>query len=155
MAPPQWQARFVDFLLVLCQCNGKAVRPNQWRVCRLLLQQAPQLLFTLRVRSNGHGEPEVRPRRVPEPDARTAAAFRPVCCIAHAAVLPSPKFTMLPAAPSHGPRRVLRSGLCAFWGVAAGAHLGRPDVLPRVQGRAVARAVALARDYDRGERRLL
>ena len=32
------EARFVEFLLVLCQCSGKAVRPNQWRVCKLLLQ---------------------------------------------------------------------------------------------------------------------
>lgn len=24
--------------MVLCQCHGKAVRHNQWRVCRLFLQ---------------------------------------------------------------------------------------------------------------------
>ena len=45
------EARFVEFLIVLCQCNGKAVRPNQWRVCKLLLQEAPELLFRLQLRS--------------------------------------------------------------------------------------------------------
>jgi len=43
-------ARFVDFLIVLCQCKGKAVRTNQWRVCRLLLVEAPELLLRLSLR---------------------------------------------------------------------------------------------------------
>lgn len=40
-------ARFVNFLIVLCQCNGKSVRPNQWRVCRLVCQDSPELLLKL------------------------------------------------------------------------------------------------------------
>ena len=32
------QGRFVKFLNVLCQCNGKAVRTNQWRVCNMLVK---------------------------------------------------------------------------------------------------------------------
>ena len=44
------QVRFVDFLAVLCVCNGKAVRPNQDRICQLLVCGAPELLakFTLK-----------------------------------------------------------------------------------------------------------
>ena len=40
-------ARFVNFLIVLCQCSGKSVRPNQWRVCRLLCEGSPELLLKL------------------------------------------------------------------------------------------------------------
>jgi hypothetical protein len=47
------QARFIDFLQVLTQCNGKAVRPNQWRICRLLLQEAPELLVRLTLDRSG------------------------------------------------------------------------------------------------------
>lgn len=43
---------FLEFLIVLCQCDGKAVRPNQWRVCRLLVQEAPELLFRLCLRGS-------------------------------------------------------------------------------------------------------
>ena len=43
-------ARFVNFLIVLCQCGGKAVRPNQWRVCRLLCERSPELLLNLSLR---------------------------------------------------------------------------------------------------------
>ena len=53
------EAKFIKFLHVLCQCNGKAVRPNQWRVCNLLLQEAPELLFKLSLRTKGNGEREV------------------------------------------------------------------------------------------------
>ena len=44
------QGRFVKFLNVLCQCNGKAVRTNQWRVCNMLVKEAPELLIRLRLR---------------------------------------------------------------------------------------------------------
>ena len=53
------EARYIDFLLVLCQCLGKAVRPNQWLVCQLLVQKAPELLFRLNLRTNGSGAAEV------------------------------------------------------------------------------------------------
>ena len=51
-------ARFLEFLSVLCVCQGKAVRPNQWRVCRLLVSDAPELLLRLSV------DESVTPRRV-------------------------------------------------------------------------------------------
>ena len=41
------QENFVNFLIVLCQSRGKGVRTNQWRVCRLLVQEAPELLLHL------------------------------------------------------------------------------------------------------------
>ena len=36
---------------MLCQCAGKSVRPNQWRVCRLLCEQSPELLLKLSLRN--------------------------------------------------------------------------------------------------------
>jgi hypothetical protein len=54
------EARFVEFLIVLCSCNGRAVRPNQWRVCKLLMQDHPELLFRLHLRGGSNGStPEV------------------------------------------------------------------------------------------------
>lgn len=41
------EAKFLSFLTVLCQCRGVAIRRNQWRVARLLLQGAPELLPSL------------------------------------------------------------------------------------------------------------
>lgn len=40
---------FINFLIVLCQSRGKGVRTNQWRVCRLLVQEAPELLLHLKL----------------------------------------------------------------------------------------------------------
>ena len=31
------KARYIEYLMVLCECEGKAVRPNQWRIANLLL----------------------------------------------------------------------------------------------------------------------
>ncbi|KAL3918330.1 MAG: hypothetical protein SGPRY_006054 [Prymnesium sp.] len=39
--------QYVDFLIVLCKCNGKAVRPNQNRVAKFLVGEAPELLLKL------------------------------------------------------------------------------------------------------------
>ena len=56
---------FVEFLMVLCECQGKAVRHNQWRVCRLLMQAAPELLLQLRLTPTGEiaisGDPRFFP----------------------------------------------------------------------------------------------
>ncbi|KAL1529829.1 hypothetical protein AB1Y20_000761 [Prymnesium parvum] len=41
--------QYVDFLNVLCKCNGRAVRTNQTRVAKALVGQAPELLLKLRV----------------------------------------------------------------------------------------------------------
>lgn len=41
--------QYVDFLIVLCDCNGRSVRSNQTRVARRLLQQAPELLVQIRL----------------------------------------------------------------------------------------------------------
>ena len=43
------QARYIEFLIVLCQCNGLAIRVNQWRICQLLLSEASELLPSLSV----------------------------------------------------------------------------------------------------------
>ena len=40
-------ARYVDFLICLCHASGKAVRHNQWRICRMLIDEAPELLLKL------------------------------------------------------------------------------------------------------------
>lgn len=45
-------ARYVRFLEVLCACRGKAVRVNQWRVARMLLEEAPELLLTLELHAD-------------------------------------------------------------------------------------------------------
>lgn len=47
------QARFVEFLRVLCTNNGKAVRRNQWRVCRFFLQEAAELHIKMRLHEDG------------------------------------------------------------------------------------------------------
>ncbi len=66
------ESYFIEFLMVLCECHGKAVRHNQWRVCRLFLQEAPELLFKLRLKPNGEvwisGDPRFFPafREAPE-----------------------------------------------------------------------------------------
>ena len=54
-------SRYVKFLEVLCACRGKAVRVNQWRVSRMLLEEAPELLLTIRLEADhilisGHGD---------------------------------------------------------------------------------------------------
>lgn len=41
--------RFVSFLIRVCQCHSKAVRTNQWRICRMLVQGAPELLIHLKL----------------------------------------------------------------------------------------------------------
>jgi hypothetical protein len=56
--------RYVDFLRSLTQCNDKAVRPNQWRICRLFLQEAPELLLTLSLKGSSvfvSGDPRYFP----------------------------------------------------------------------------------------------
>ena len=47
------QARFVEFLRVLCTNDGKAVRNNQWRVCRMFISEAPELHVRLHLRDAG------------------------------------------------------------------------------------------------------
>ena len=55
--------RYVRFLEVLCTCRGKAVRPNQWRVAKMLLEDASDLLLKLELRPAAnptlHGDNEV------------------------------------------------------------------------------------------------
>ena len=41
--------RYIRFLETLCSSHGKAVRPNQWRIARMLLEEAPDLLLHLRL----------------------------------------------------------------------------------------------------------
>ena len=41
--------QFIEFLSVICHCNGKAVRRNQDLVCKALLQESPELLPKLRL----------------------------------------------------------------------------------------------------------
>ena len=43
------EARYVQFLVSLCVCHGKAVRPNQWLISQLFLEGAPELLLKLRL----------------------------------------------------------------------------------------------------------
>lgn len=38
------KGRYIDFLMVLCECNSKAVRPNQWRIAELLFTPVRELL---------------------------------------------------------------------------------------------------------------
>ena len=68
------EARFLEFLIVLCQSNGKAVRPNQWRVCRMLLQKHPELFFRLKLECGGGGTRDV----LISADGRYFPAFRKV-----------------------------------------------------------------------------
>ena len=42
--------QYVDFLSVLCECNGRSVRTNQSRVAQHLLVDAPELLLSLRLK---------------------------------------------------------------------------------------------------------
>ena len=45
-APGQGRkARYIDFLKILCECNCKAVRPNQWRIANLLFTEVNQRLL--------------------------------------------------------------------------------------------------------------
>jgi hypothetical protein len=44
-APGGRKARYLAFLLVLCRVGKLTVRTNQWRVCRMLIQEAPELLL--------------------------------------------------------------------------------------------------------------
>jgi hypothetical protein len=38
------EAKFLSFLIALCECRGVAIPRNQWRVATALLEQAPELL---------------------------------------------------------------------------------------------------------------
>lgn len=49
--PPFVSIRYVDFLVTLCRANGKAVRPNQWKVCELLVKRKPHLLVQLELKT--------------------------------------------------------------------------------------------------------
>ena len=76
-------ARFVDFLIVLCQCKGKAVRINQWRVCRLLIVEAPELLLKLSLSRTAAGSAATPAKGKPPPqqvivsgDVRYFPAFK-------------------------------------------------------------------------------
>jgi len=54
------QDYFVDFLICLCRSRGKGVRTNQWRICRMLVTEAPELLLRLSHReSAGGGEKQI------------------------------------------------------------------------------------------------
>ena len=44
--------RFLNFLIQLCRSRGKPIRVNQWRICRLLVREAPELLIHLELRPN-------------------------------------------------------------------------------------------------------
>jgi len=43
------QARYTKFLTVLCQCGGLPIRVNQWRICKMLVHEAPELLTSLKL----------------------------------------------------------------------------------------------------------
>jgi len=47
------QSRFTKFMAVLCRCDGLAIRHNQWRICGLLVRDAPELLLNLRLEVAG------------------------------------------------------------------------------------------------------
>ena len=53
------QARFVEFLRVLCMNNGKAIRKNQWRVCRFFINEAPELHVKLSIQNAGTDQQRV------------------------------------------------------------------------------------------------
>ena len=42
---PLWEQK-VSFM---CQCGGKAIRSNQWRVCNQVLLQAPEVILAMRL----------------------------------------------------------------------------------------------------------
>ena len=46
-------AKYIRFLEVLCASRGKAVRVNQWRVARMLLEESPDLLLQLHLQYDG------------------------------------------------------------------------------------------------------
>lgn len=60
------QERFLNFLIRLCLSRGKPVRVNQWRICRLLIKDAPELLIQLKHRPGAQvavtGDPKYFPR---------------------------------------------------------------------------------------------
>ena len=39
------KGRYIDFLMVLCECDGKAVRPNQWTISDLIFSPKNKPLF--------------------------------------------------------------------------------------------------------------
>ena len=45
--------RYINFLIVLCSAKGSAVRLNQNRICKAIVQEAPELLLRLGQRSVG------------------------------------------------------------------------------------------------------
>ena len=45
--------QYIEFLCALCQCNGKAVRKNQWRIARMLVEESPELLLKLALKPDG------------------------------------------------------------------------------------------------------
>ena len=47
------QARFVEFLRALCTNDGKAMRANQWRVCRFFITDARELHVKLHLKDEG------------------------------------------------------------------------------------------------------
>ena len=59
--PPHGMVRYIDFLITLCISRGKARRRNQWRICRMVVQEHPELLLHLRLTSDRkvvvHGDP--------------------------------------------------------------------------------------------------
>ena len=50
----QW--RILNFMGSLCHCNGKGVRPIQWTIRRMLLEEASFVLPRLAVRSKAAGQ---------------------------------------------------------------------------------------------------
>lgn len=51
--------RYIRFLETLCSSQGKAVRPNQWRIARMLLEEAPELLIQIELESDGKGQKKI------------------------------------------------------------------------------------------------
>jgi hypothetical protein len=61
------QDLFVQFLIHLCHSKGKAVRTNQWKICSMLVERAPELLIQLSKAGSPpqvmvHGDPQFFPR---------------------------------------------------------------------------------------------
>ena len=85
------QDLYVQFLIQLCCSQGKAVRTNQWKICSMLVDRAPELLIKLSRTDSPHqvmvhGDPRFFPlfedtanldlaRWLHETDARTRKYF--------------------------------------------------------------------------------
>ena len=83
------ETRFVDFLTVLCECDDRPVRSNQWRVCKLLVEKSNTSDYEMRKRmaapppglrsltARSDGKSVVDPARTPKVSAFDGSRSRP------------------------------------------------------------------------------